>query len=164
MDVKQFVEIHRKSELSIQELFILLCLEEMSYFDIITEFGSKEYDSLKDKGYIKNDNISLEFKEKYMKDMGFEEIWETYPTVVGSRRLCIDQDICKKLYKMRIKTKEQHQKVIGAIKNEIRIRTLDNSLQYMVQLPKYLRNKRWEGYEIEQEIKKSEEVGLSEDI
>lgn len=165
MDIKQFLQIKQQTDLSIEEIFVLLALEEISHFELSSIIGFDALNSLEKKGYIVNDCVSKEFKNKYFDDVDlFEELWNTYPSVVGTRRLRVDKDICKRLYKMRIRSKDMHDKVIKAIKNEVKIRSISNSLEYMVQLPKYLRNKRWEGYLEEQGNCDSKERSLSEDI
>lgn len=80
------------------------------------------------------------------------ELYNTYPKVINGRRLIVEKDTCKKLYKSIINSKvdiidvELHNVILKCIKYEIEERTKSGNLAYIWQLPRYLRHKNWEVY------------------
>lgn len=80
------------------------------------------------------------------------ELYNTYPKVINGRRLIVEKDTCKKLYKSIINPKgdiidvELHNLILKCIKYEIEERTKSGNLAYIWQLPRYLRHKNWEVY------------------
>lgn len=110
-------------------------------------------DKLEKDGYIINDGINIILTDKSIalfclnnKDEWFEKLWSTYPASVGLRRIRLDKENCKNIFKLKIRSEDDYNRAIEGLKNEIRERTVGNGLKYMVEFSKWLRNKRWEEY------------------
>jgi len=133
--------VHNKKKINLRKYPI-----ENDIKDLITnEYIKKEGETyaLEEKGLY---YFSIENKED-----SFEQLWKTYPATVLDeksklRRIRVDKDTCKKLYKLIITNQKQHDQVLVALKKELLERQNNSSLGFMVELPRYIRKKRWEPY------------------
>lgn len=131
------------------------------------------FEEMKDAGYIELVDPEQRFKDNNVKvtskftdlfvgktdnsefETLFNELLEVYPKVVTEglrkRRLQAEKANCKIIYKKLITSNDGinyalHKAIINSIKKEIQEKALSNSLIYMVELVRYLRNARWEPY------------------
>jgi len=129
---------------------------------LITE---QEQKFLETEGYIAASVNTLHLTakgESLFQANGFEELWKTYPATVRGkdgniRRIRTDREICENIYKLTVKSNEQHTLIMKCLDAEIEERKRNDSLGFMVELPRYLRRKRWTVY-IDSITEKKEEA------
>jgi hypothetical protein len=85
----------------------------------------------------------------------FEELLSKYPKTVAGRRLHVEKNTCKKLYKAVINPKtgvlkkDLHQLILRCIDYEQSERRKNNKTEYTWQLVRYIRQQEWNTYKEE---------------
>jgi len=121
-----------------------------------------------EQGYITNDGIdtiltqkSVDLLEVENKDAWFDLLWNKYPARVGDRRIRHNRKVCDKLFKMRIKIREDFDKMMDGLQTELKERLHGGDMRFMVELERWLREERWKSYNEDKEEKSS---SLKDDI
>lgn len=117
---------------------------------------------LENTGYIKIGEGEVELRDKALRilrdeveveevgDTQFKELYLLYPTGYASRKFRTVEakgslyDTLKKAYLKKIRTLEDHKKVITGLKREIASRTTTGELKYMQLLSTYINQQSWE--------------------
>jgi hypothetical protein len=96
----------------------------------------------------------------------WNEFISVYPTVTpNNRRLKVDITQNKKRYLKQIQNSiSMHQIVMQALKDEIKDRTINNSMNYFPMLTTYINQKRWESYINSNDDRNSSREWFNKDI
>jgi hypothetical protein len=109
-------------------------------------------DYLTENDYIIFNGIDFILTEKSMalfKDDSsewFNNLWNKYPQKYGTRRLRLDREKCKQIFNTKIRSNDEYERAINGLKIEIDERIRSNSMGYMLEFSRWLKNKRWETY------------------
>lgn len=160
-------------KLTFEDYFLLFCVKHsqrdliISYVNKVKSYENEVFIRLSDDGFIKysqdNDGkilfrtIELTEKAKSLfpetKDFEvcFAELKQTYPKSFGERKLHLDNQRCKELYKKTITKNgaidiELHNRILKCIEAEVHSRTRTGKMQFIQALPTYLHQKNWEAY------------------
>lgn len=175
------VEINTKhlfeSELTPNQFFVCQVIYERAYntYESLRLYYPKILEEilpvLIDKGYIKKDSSRIKYSvtNSYLKFVveadEFDQLLSKFPVYVirntGNKDyLRTDKTRCKRKYSRIIKTKKSsHDYIMECLDYEIKVRTAENSMNFMKKLPNWLDSREWEtwGERMENEIDIKEE-------
>jgi hypothetical protein len=126
---------------------------------IDTNFSKEVRRSLLAKDYIDDENRLIDHvKVMILKEDSYDapkEVWNEFKRIYpkstpNDRKLHTNLPVAKRKYeKITKNNRKLHEKILTLLKKEIKERTEQNTLNYLSGISKYINQRMWEGYEIE---------------
>ena len=121
-------------------------LKRLKFNNLVTYEPSRVYT-------YKSIVVKEDFIKQFSEGDNFMELYGTYPAKVLRPNgvydhLRKDRRMCRDIYTIVTKDRQDfHDHIMGCLKYELQYRKLNNTMQYMKRLPKWLSGHEWENYE-----------------
>lgn len=143
--------VHKYGEFKISDLESLKNKELINYNEFTNDITTIK---LTDKGnsFIHIMKVENQIEKIQSNSMQFDELLELYPKKTPKGRALqagyrLNREKWSKMYFANLKKSGfTHEQVIDAIKNEIKSRTINNTLEYLSMLPTYINQGKWDSY------------------
>ena len=143
--------VHKYGEFKISDLESLKNKELINYNEFTNDITTIKLTN-KGNSFIHIMKVENQIEKIQSNSMQFDELLELYPKKTPKGRALqagyrLNREKWSKMYFANLKKSGfTHEQVIDAVKNEIKSRTINNTLEYLSMLPTYINQGKWDSY------------------